>query len=49
MIKTTKLTDSQLKKLLSDNSVKKVIYTHIEGIITLSSKQLDYLLSLNHE
>ena len=49
MNKSTKLTDSQLKKLLSDNSVRKIIYMHIEGTISLTSKQLDYLLNVEHE
>lgn len=49
MNKSTKITDSQLKKLLSDNSVRKIIYMHIEGSISLTSKQLDYLLNVEHE
>lgn len=49
MSKSTKLSDSQLKQVLKDNSVRKVIYMHIEGTITLTSKQLDYLLNLEHE
>ena len=49
MNKSTKITDSQLKKLLSDNSVRKIIYMHIEGTISLTSKQLDYLLNIEHE
>lgn len=49
MSKSTKITDSQLKKILKDNSVRKVIYMYVEGTITLTSKQLDYLLNLEHE
>ena len=46
--KSTKINDTKLKKLIKEKSVKKVIYMHIEGTITLSSMQLDYLLSLEH-
>ena len=44
-----KITDSQLKKMLEVNSTRKIIYMHIEGKIVLTSKQLDYLLNLEHE
>mgnify|MGYP004514895587 FL=1 len=49
MNKSLKISDSQLKQILKDNSVRKIIYMHIEGTISLTSKQLDYLLNLEHE
>lgn len=49
MSNTTKISDTKLKKLIKETSAKKVIYMHIAGKITLSSKQLDYVLSLEHE
>ncbi len=44
-----KITNSQLKELLKNNSVRKIIYMYVDGIIKLNSKQLDYLLNLEHE
>lgn len=45
MSKITKVTDKELEELKRENSNQKIIYMHIMSVITLSSKQLDYLLN----
>nr|DAW91331.1 MAG TPA: hypothetical protein [Bacteriophage sp.] len=48
-IEGKKITNAKLEELLTTKSAKKIIYMHIQGQLTLSSKQLDYILSLEHE
>lgn len=48
MSKSTKITDEELKDLISEYPLRKIIYMHIEGAITLTSKQLDYILNMEN-
>ena len=41
-----KVSNYALKKLLKENSAKRVIYMHCENKITLNSKQLDDVLKI---
>ena len=44
-----KISDYKLKKMLKEFTPKKVIYKHTMDEITLSSKQIDYLIKVKEK